>query len=155
MGALSVDSLVIRRAAPPELSWVNERYPEVGFVASDARDLVLIAAIDGARAGLGRLVPLARGESELGGIYVLPEFRGRSVASAIVRHLVDAGALERLYCIPFTPLVPFYQGFGFHPAVTGTPVPEVIANKVRWCQSKYSQPVSLLVRLPAEHAEGA
>jgi GNAT superfamily N-acetyltransferase len=141
--------MLIRKATAGELSWVNERYAEIGFMASDPRDLVVIAEVDGVRVGLGRLVPFEPGAAELGGIYVLPEFRGRHVASLIVSHLVGAGTFERLYCIPFAPLVPFYQSFGFHPVEASPPVPEAIAEKVRWCQSKYSQPVSLLVRSPA------
>ena len=140
----------IRKAAPGELTWANERYAEIGFMASDSRDLVVIAEVDSVRVGLGRLVPIEPGAGELGGIYVLREFRGRSVASLIVRHLVDAGTAVRLYCIPFAPLVPFYQSFGFRPVEAALPVPEAIAEKVRWCQSKYSQPVRLLARSPGK-----
>jgi N-acetylglutamate synthase-like GNAT family acetyltransferase len=107
--------LEVRIAREDELAWANQRWAEIDFVTSSpGRDLIVIAELDGTPAGLGRLVRLANGEVELGGIVVFPEFRRRGVAEAIVTELVariPAGV--RAYCLPFEHLESFYARFGF------------------------------------------
>lgn len=147
----------IRHIQGAELGWVNERYAEVGFVSSSESDFVVVAELDGARAGVGRLVPVEAGVGELGGIYVLPQFRGRAVARAIVTWLLDHSPYDRLFCIPFAHLERFYSGFGFAPLAPDVTVPQAIAGKRRWCEERYTEPVRLLARdlregLPAIHA---
>ena len=136
----------LRPARPEELEWVNQRYAEIGFQASSADDFVVIAETNAGRAGLGRLVRIDEANGELGGIYVLPQFRGTHLAQAIVAYLVEQSPYARLFCIPFAHLSAFYRRFGFQPLSANDEAPEVIRSKVCWCHSRYPEPVDLLVR---------
>lgn len=138
--------ITVRPRSESELAWANERYAEIRFVPSSTQDLVAIAEIGGARAALGRLVPVEDSTGELGGIYVLPEFRGRGVAAAIVAWLIGHSPYQQLFCIPFSHLESFYRGFGFEPVPPGAAVPATVAGKVAWCAQHYPDRVSLLVR---------
>lgn len=138
--------IVLRTLSESELAWANERYAEIRFRPSPATDLVAVAEIGGVKAGLGRLVPVEENTGELGGMYVLPEFRGRQVAAEIVAHLLRQSPYRRLFCIPFAHLEGFYRGFGFRPVAAGDAVPAAVAEKADWCAKEYPTPVSLLVR---------
>ena len=82
----------IRNAYMEESPWINERYKEIGFVPSNiAHELVAIAEHQGSRAALGRLVPVNADCAELGGIYVLPEFRGLGIGTEIRVSALRAG----------------------------------------------------------------
>jgi len=139
-----VPGVAVRRAAPAELDWVNARYAEAGFQPSDAAHLVLIAEVDGAPAGLGRLVPMAPGERELGGMFVLPGFRGRGVAGTLVRALLDAAAGTRVWCIPWADLAGLYAREGFAAVPDDAPVPQPVRAKLDWCIRHYARPVCLM-----------
>ncbi|WP_425502913.1 GNAT family N-acetyltransferase [Pseudomarimonas arenosa] len=130
---------------------MNSCYASVGFAPSAASELIAIAEADGCKAGVGRVVPITSGVGELGGMFVLPEFRGRSVATKLVDFLLSRCQHAQLFCIPFAHLRSFYVSFGFLPVDPGIAVPEPIARKVAWCNDQYPEPVSLLVRgaLPA------
>lgn len=136
----------VRPRSESELTWANERYAEIRFVPSSTQDLVAVAEISGARAGLGRLVPVDGATGELGGIYVLPEFRCRGVAEAIVAWLLRHSPYRQLFCIPFAQLEGFYRGFGFEPVPPGVAVPATVARKFDWCRQTYPETVSLLYR---------
>lgn len=138
--------LHVRRLQLSELHWANERYDEIDFVASSSLDFIALAEWGGERAGLGRIVPVADGIGELGGMYVLPAYRGKSIAAAIVRFLLDNSPFERLFCIPFAHLETFYGGFGFAPDRYDGEIPDAVAEKFHWCRCHYSTPVRLLVR---------
>lgn len=137
----------VRIALPSERPWANGRYGEVSFRPSGPGDLIAVAEVDGRRAGLGRLVPVEEGIGELGGIYVLPDFRGQGLAREIVAFLVRESPYRQLFCIPFAHLEGFYRGFGFEPVGAGTPVPRELAAKVAWCAGEYPDPVALLLRV--------
>lgn len=143
-GATTTEARV-RRLAADERAWANERYAEIGFALSGDDDLLVVAEVDGARVGLGRLVPLAPGAAELGGIYVLPEYRGRAIARRIVDHLVATSPYPRLFCIPFTPLERFYRSCGFGTPRPDLEIPQAARAKVSWCEGRYPDPVCLLV----------
>jgi GNAT superfamily N-acetyltransferase len=137
----------IRPLSRLELAWANERYAEIDFAPSKESDFVAVAEVDGAKAGLGRLVPMGPGIAELGGMYVLPAYRGKSIARAIVEYLLaHASRCERLYCIPFAHLERFYTSCGFAPVGPGDAVPEAVRGKLDWCHTRYPEPVRLLVK---------
>ncbi len=136
----------LRPARQDELEWVNQRYSEIGFQPSSADDFVLIAETTEGRAGLGRLVRIDEANGELGGIYVLPEFRGQHLAQAIVAYLVEQSPHARLFCIPFAHLSDFYQGFGFVRPDSSDEIPTPILRKVDWCRCSYPEAVDLLIR---------
>ena len=140
----------IRLARATESSWVNARYAEVGFLASDLeRHTVAIAEVDGARAALGRLVPLAPDGAELGGILVLDPFRGRGIATEVVRFLLTLDRPGRqLYCLPFVHLEAFYEKFGFRRVLDDATVPEPLRDKLRWCGTRYSARTCLMQLAP-------
>jgi N-acetylglutamate synthase-like GNAT family acetyltransferase len=139
-----------RNAYLEEALWVNERYKEAGFLQSDiAHELVAIAEHEGLRAGLGRLVPVKPDCAELGGIYVLPQFRHLGIATEIVSYLLrQGGTYQRIFCLPFEHLEHFYSRFGFRPCTEAEAedVPREVQDKHRWCNSHYEHRTLLLVR---------
>jgi predicted N-acetyltransferase YhbS len=136
---------IVRRLDVTELDWANSRYKEADFIPSQAEDLIVVAEVNGEKAGLGRVVDVDIGIGELGGMYVLPAFRGANIARDIVQALIDASSQRTLFCIPFAHLRGFYGGFGFKDAAGDVAVPDVVAKKVDWCNSHYPSPVALLV----------
>jgi N-acetylglutamate synthase-like GNAT family acetyltransferase len=138
----------IRSAYPKDEIWINERYKELGFLPSDVgRELIAIAEDDEVRAGLGRLVPINADCAELGGIYVIQEFRGRGIATEVVSYLLHQGEVyHKIFCLPFAHLEHFYSGFGFHPCEDAERVPQEVHRKHQWCNRHYEHPTLLLVR---------
>lgn len=135
----------IRAARPDEANWVNERYAAVRFIPSDlAREVVLIAELDGTAAGLGRLVPVDDETCELGGMFVFEGFRGRGVARALIDELVRQAAGRTVYCIPFATLESLYAAAGFERCEDA---PREVLEKLAWCRRTYDEPVLLMRRL--------
>ncbi|HVE69793.1 MAG TPA: GNAT family N-acetyltransferase [Thermoanaerobaculia bacterium] len=138
--------LVLRTARPEETGWINEQYARAGFIPSDASDQVVIAELDGERAGIGRLVDAGGTAYELGGMYVLDRFRGAGIARAIVEELLRrAGDLD-VYCIPFADLEAFYASAGFH-GIEAVGVPQKIIEKLEWCEREIARAVILMKRI--------
>lgn len=122
--------------------WVNARYAEIDFKTSDfARDLVLIAEIDGTPAGLGRLVPLDESSCELGGMLVFESFRGRGVFRALIHDLLRLAGDREVYCVPFADLEAMYTAFGFARCEAAPPA---IREKVEWCGRTYVRGVVVM-----------
>lgn len=141
-------TLRLRQAGLNDLPWINARYCEVDFVSSDESDVVAIAEVDQTPAGLGRIVPVADGTGELGGMYVFNEFRGQGVATAIIDFLISQTSLKRLYCLPFAELEDLYRSLGFERVPATEQVPAKVADKHRWCNAHYGREV-LLMKLTA------
>jgi hypothetical protein len=139
-------TITVRKAAASELAWANARYAEVDFVPSTHDDLLMIAEIDAAPAGMGRIVPLGDNKGELGGMLVFPQYRNLGVARRIVESLQASTDCRTLYCLPFSELDAFYCSLDFAPLADTTGVPQVVLDKHRWCNEHYDKPVSLLVR---------
>ena len=145
--------IAIRAARDDEADWVNERYAAVQFIPSDvARDLVLIAELDGQPAGLGRLVPVDEESCELGGMLVFDAFRGRGVARALIDELVRRARGKTIYCIPFAELESLYGAAGFE---RSEQAPEPVQEKFDWCQRTYDKPVLLMRRVTTESTRDA
>ena len=140
-------AVTVKTLSESELAWANQRYGEIHFLPSQAGDFIAVAEVNGVKAGLGRLVNVDGSSGELGGMYVLPAFRGRKVANAIVSFLLQRSPYRRLFCIPFAHLGGFYRGFGFQPVSAGTPVPGAVSEKVNWCAKEYPAAVTLLLRV--------
>jgi GNAT superfamily N-acetyltransferase len=76
------------------------RYPAQGIFGVDFSDpkvkemTFCVAFMDGKPAGCGGLRPLGDGVAELKRMYVEPEYRGRGVASVIVKY-IEGKAVER------------------------------------------------------------
>ncbi len=141
-------TITIREATPNDLLWINQQYESVDFRLSDLKDEdVIIAMIDGQKAGLGRLQKMSETESELGGIYVLPEYRGSGIAKKVVTELLKIGQkFHRIYCLPFPHLNDFYESFGFTVMRGCHGVPEKIMEKHNWCNANYHEEVLLYVK---------
>ncbi|MBA6315994.1 GNAT family N-acetyltransferase [Cellulophaga baltica] len=142
--------ITIKSAKKDELSWINSKYNEVNFVASTfENEYIVIASVDNEKAGIGRLVRINNGHIELGGIYVFPNFRGLGVAENIVKNLCNQNPFLpiTIWCLPFEKLSEFYAKFGFKNC-SDTKVPEKIATKLEWCnsKSKYDEKVVLLCK---------
>jgi len=131
-----------------EIDWVNARYQEIGFVESDYdKEHIVIAKVEGQRAGLGRLVQIDDDNLELGGIYTFAGFRGMGVADHIVRSLCQDNPFGAavIWCLPFENLLRFYARFGFKKHQSGA-IPEAVKTKLDWCnaEGRYEQEVVLL-----------
>jgi GNAT superfamily N-acetyltransferase len=126
------EPIAIRELRADERGWANERYAAIQFATTPAHAAALVAELDGARVGLGRLVCHAPQVVELGGIWTADAMRGRGVARAMVGALLERLARDRhagpVWCIPFAHLVAFYASFGFAPVAR--PWPPAIAAKV-------------------------
>ena len=140
---------LIKQAKREDLAWVNERYTEIGFKPSSFEDeLILILEAKNEKAALGRLVHVTSEINELGGIYVLPPFRGQGLAEKIVQELL----LHRpphctTYCLPFAKLESFYTRLGFRNVQTEefSFVPKVIRSKHDWCNRTYEDQTLLMI----------
>ncbi len=140
----------LRQAEADELPWINRQYGDVGFLPSAFdKELIVIASVDQDKAGIGRLVRIDQAHLELGGIYVLPGFRGMGVAEQIVGYLCANTPFRKAttWCLPFEDLSGFYLKFGFKKH-RGGPVPKEISDKLTWCNTggKYDKKVVLLYK---------
>ena len=77
-------------ATSNDLEWINNQYDSIGFVRSDLkRDKVAIITYNNEYAGVGRLVQIDEDTLEMGGIFILPQFRGLQLAGELVLFLVE------------------------------------------------------------------
>jgi len=135
----------VRLAKLDDATWINERYASVHFQPSNlSRDLMVVAEIDGAPAGIGRLVPAGEHACELGGMLVFEEFRGRGIARAIIEELLRHVDGRAVYCIPFAELEPIYAGAGFVRIIPDETLPAYIHKKLDWCAHEIDRPVILM-----------
>ena len=143
-----MSAINLRRAAPEELPWINQKYDEVSFIHSSLGDWVAVAEINNHSAGLGRLVFINNQTWELGGMYVFEAFRNRGVAKAIVHFLLQQKSSSNIYCIPFSHLASFYQACGFKTVTPTERTPQKILDKWEWCQCHYSEETILMLYQP-------
>ncbi|MDP4097912.1 GNAT family N-acetyltransferase [Paenibacillus sp. P96] len=132
----------IKLATEKEIHWVNEQYQYIGFVPSSLdNEKVAIVTHDEKPAGVGRIVYLNEEEAEIGGIYILNEFRGLSLAYELVDYLVQETQLDHLkkvYCLPFEELKDFYQKFGFRECdMELEQINSKVLSKYQWCLQNY------------------
>jgi GNAT superfamily N-acetyltransferase len=146
MPASTDTAFTFQLASAGQLPWVNARYAEIDFVPSPPSDLVMIASCGGERAGLGRVVPLAAGIGELGGMLVFDRFQGRGLAKAIIASLCALPGFSTLYCLPFAELEAMYAAMGFARVADDGTAPPPLSKKFRWCNQHYSKPVLLMRR---------
>ena len=136
--------MLLREPFRADAAWIQEQYADIGFLPSDlARETIVIAEIEGQRAGMGRLVPAGEGVFELGGILVLDAFRGRGVARAIVDELIRRAGAAEVYCIPFADLGALYAAAGFR-RIDAEGVPEKVREKLAWCERNIDRAVMLM-----------
>ncbi len=105
---------------------------------------MVVAEVDGAPAGIGRLVPAGEHAYELGGMLVFEEFRGRGIARAIIEELLRHTNGRAVYCIPFAELEPIYAGAGFERITPDEKLPTYIREKLDWCEREIDRPVILM-----------
>jgi GNAT superfamily N-acetyltransferase len=136
--------LRLRAATTADHDWIDDRYARVHFIPSDfARDTIVVAEMDGAPVGMGRLVPAGEGACELGGMYVEDAQRGRGVARAIIDELIRLAGNRDIYCIPFADLTALYAAAGFAPSDPASATDHV-REKLAWCKREHERPVVLL-----------
>ncbi|HEK9099020.1 GNAT family N-acetyltransferase [Bacillus pfraonensis] len=138
----------IKFATSEDLEWINNQYVSVGFVPSDLKqDKVAIITYNGENVGLGRLVYIDQNTIEMGGIYILPEYRGNKLAGDLVSFLVQEAKqsnASHVYCIPFEELATFYKKYGYKEVDTDQePVHPTIMAKYKWCLQEYDKNVLL------------
>lgn len=139
----------IKLATKNELQWVNEQYQKIGFVPSNLEnETIAIVTYMDKYAGVGRIVFLNEEEAEIGGIYILDEFRELSLANELVDYLVKETKkhnLKEVYCLPFEELKHFYGRFGFEEFdYEGKQINNRILKKFQWCLDNYEKKVLLL-----------
>lgn len=107
----------IQLATSNDLEWINNQYDSIGFVRSDLkRDKVAIITYNNEYAGVGRLVQIDEDTLEMGGIFILPQFRGLQLAGELVLFLVETAKksqIQNVYCLPFEELENFYKKYGY------------------------------------------
>lgn len=114
----------IQLATSNDLKWINSQYDSIGFVRSDLkRDKVAIITYNNEYAGVGRLVQIDEDTLEMGGIFILPQFRGLQLAGELVSFLVETAKksqIQNVYCLPFEELENFYKKYGYTEVDTTT-----------------------------------
>ncbi|MDM5433740.1 GNAT family N-acetyltransferase [Bacillus hominis] len=135
-------------ATSKDLEWINIQYESIGFVQSDlTRDKVAIITYNNEYAGIGRLVQIDEDTIELGGIFILPHFRGLQLAGELVSFLVQTAKklhIQNVYCLPFEELENFYKKYGFTEVdTTQEVVHPIILKKYNWCLETYDKHVLL------------
>ncbi|MGN4443411.1 GNAT family N-acetyltransferase [Bacillus cereus group sp. MYBK79-1] len=138
----------IQLATSNDLEWVNKQYNAIGFVRSDLnRDMVAIITYENAYAGVGRLVQIDEDTIEMGGIFILPKFRGLQLAGELVSFLVETTKklqVQHVYCLPFEELENFYKKYGYTEVdTTKEAVHPIILKKYNWCLDHYEKHVLL------------
>lgn len=106
----------IQLATSNDLEWINNQYDSIGFVRSDLkRDKVAIITYNNEYAGVGRLVQIDEDTLEMGGIFILPQFRGLQLAGELVLFLVETAKITNTKCIlsSFEELENFYKKYGY------------------------------------------
>ncbi|MDY8135634.1 GNAT family N-acetyltransferase [Aquimarina sp. 2201CG5-10] len=138
--------MIIRKANPSEIDWINNKYKEVDFTPSNlTNDYNFIAEIDTIPCGLGRLTKIDNNNIELGGIYVFDSHRGLGVAGKIVNHLLSkANPGVNIWCLPFKHLESFYIKLGFQISKNNQAIPDKVVSKYEWCNNTYKEEVLLL-----------
>jgi N-acetylglutamate synthase-like GNAT family acetyltransferase len=145
----------LRRATADDAQWINAAYEGVHFQPSDfSRELVIVAEIDEAHAGVGRLVPAGEDACELGGMLVFDAFRGRGVARAIIDELLRHANGGRVFCIPFADVESVYAKAGFARRAIDESVPQHVREKVEWCERELVRAV-ILMELTSESTPDA
>lgn len=140
--------LALRHATADDASWIHEAYSAIGFLSSDPSEhFVIVAEIDGERAGLGRLVPAGEDACELGGMLVFEQFRGRGIARAIIDELLHNAGTREVYCVPFAELEPIYAASGFVTQASDDEAPEEIRRKLAWCAREIPERRVLLMKM--------
>jgi N-acetylglutamate synthase-like GNAT family acetyltransferase len=141
-------NIVIKRATLADLEWINQQYASVSFKPSTLKnEEVVLAEVDTLQVGLGRIQKVQEDVAEMGGIYVLPEYRRKGIAKRIVTELVDIGKqYSTVYCLPFAHLRGFYSKFGLKELSDYHQVPHKVLEKYYWANETYSENVLLLSR---------
>lgn len=129
------------------LHWANRCYAAVDFLPSTGEDFIAVAHVDGERAALARVTTISTDEGELGGMYVLPRFRGAGLSRQLISYLVEHCRPGTLYCLPFEQLRALYADMGFVECPVDETVPEPVRSKHAWCNRHYRQPVLLMKRM--------
>ena len=145
-----MEEITIRSAKREDMDWVNAMYEEIQFKKSCLEnEFIVIAKTEGENSGLGRLVIIDDDNIELGGIYVLPNYRRLGIAEKIVGHLCQNNPFKNkiIWCLPFENLLGFYSKFGFR-NVNENYIPEQIMKKYDWCNTngKYKEKVCILFK---------
>ncbi|MFO0652581.1 MAG: GNAT family N-acetyltransferase [Polyangiales bacterium] len=140
-------AFAVRAATSDEMEAIQATWDAIDFVRSADGDLVLVAIeARGERVGQGRLVRLEAGHVELGGMWVRDDWRGRGVARALVRSLLDAAGAEAVWCVPWADLADYYRALGLSVVAREVDAPEAIRAKLAHCRGRYARAVTLLRR---------
>lgn len=98
---------VEEQKVPPELEWDD---------TDEIADHFLAVLPDNTPAGVARLFSTLNETGHIGRMAILPEFRGRGIGEAMLRHLIteSAGQYQELKLSAQQHAIPFYQRAGFH-----------------------------------------
>lgn len=131
-----------------ERAWADALYREVRFLPLADNHRAWVAEVDGAPAGIGRLVEMEEdAAAELSGIVTLPAFRGLGVAERVVEKLIQENRQPTLYCIPLPELEGFYQRFGLEEVARNGDLPCALRTKLNMCDVTHAARVTLLHQL--------
>ncbi len=123
------------------LETANSTYAAQEFLPSNPeRDHTWGVLVGGELIALGRLQRYPDGAYEIGGFWVEEGYRGRGLARALVRHVLEhiPEGVEA-WCIPYDHLTEFYLGFGMQLVTDPSQAPASIVKKLDWCIGNWSE----------------
>ncbi len=106
---------ILRKAVESDSRQIKELIDLVGINPTGLdwrRFLVAVNNPDGRIIGCGQIKPHGRDVLELASIAVLPEFRGRGIARAVIENLL-AESTRPIYLMCMSHNGPMYEKFGF------------------------------------------
>ena len=143
-------NIKLRKAKESDINWINSKYEEVNFLASNFdNEIIAIAQLDKVDCGVGRLVKLDEQNLELGGLYIFSPYERKGIGGKIVNFLLRKKPNKKatIWCIPFAHLYFFYLKFGFKLVDDSSrKIPAKVLKKLRWAQKNHENEVLLLVR---------
>ena len=109
---------ILREARQEEFPAIRAiiREAHINPLDLDWRRFVIAVNSEGEIIGCGQVKPHSGGIRELASIAVIPKYRGRGIARAIIAHLL-AENTPPLYLTCRSGLEPFYLKFGFRPLI--------------------------------------
>ena len=120
------DRLTVRPARRADMKWITPAAGRFGLDLDDTgRGRFYVAEVGGAAAGFARMRRWD-GFCDLGCVGVLEEFRGRSVAKALVRRLVEICPARMVWIT--TDIPSFFENLGFREVAPGE-APREIAGQ--------------------------
>jgi N-acetylglutamate synthase-like GNAT family acetyltransferase len=147
--AVGGQQLTLRPANESDFPSIRRLIHQVGInpMGLDWRRFLIVVDPNDNLLGCGQIKRHNDGSRELASIAVVPEYRGRGIARAVIEKLLE-GQTGTLYLTCRAHLGPFYEKFGFQPVSGLSAMPDYFRNisrLVRFFQRTGLMPGRMLV----------